>query len=172
MGVVSYSMEVSTSISPVRMFKAFVLDDKLVATILPQAIKSVETVEGDGGPGTIKLVHFGDGGPGTIKLVHFGDASTFNSVKHRVDELDKEKLRYSYTIIEGDALMGALEKITNELEFEVGPDGGCVCKNTSKYYTKESIEIKEEQIKAGKEKAMVMFKAIEAHLLANPDSYN
>ncbi|PKI40701.1 hypothetical protein CRG98_038956 [Punica granatum] len=142
MGVVSYSMEVSTSISPVRMFKAFVLDDKLVATILPQAIKSVETVEGDGGPGT-------------IKLVHFGDASTFNSVKHRVDELDKEKLRYSYTIIEGDALMGALEKITNELEFEVGPDGGCVCKNTSKYYTKESIEIKEEQIKAGKEKAML-----------------
>ncbi|PKI40700.1 hypothetical protein CRG98_038955 [Punica granatum] len=135
MGVVSYSMEVSTSISPARMFKAFVLDDKLIPTILQQAIKSVETVEGDGGPGTIKLVHFGD-------------------VKHRVDELDKEKLRYSYTIIEGDALMGALEKITNELKFEAGQGGGC------------------EQIKAGKEKAMVMFKAIEAHLLANPDSYN
>lgn len=61
MGVVSYSMEVSTSIPPARMFKAFVLDDNLVPSILPQAIKSVETVEGDGGAGTIKLVQFGDG---------------------------------------------------------------------------------------------------------------
>lgn len=93
-------------------------------------------------------------------------------MKHRVDELDKEKLTYSYTIIEGDALMGTLEKISNELKFEVGTDSGCVCKSTSKYYTKEGVEIKEEQIKAGKEKAMGMFKAIEAYLLANPDTYN
>lgn len=93
-------------------------------------------------------------------------------MKHRVDELDKEKLVYSYTIIEGDALMGTLEKISNELNFEAGPDGGCICKSTSKYYTKEGVEIKEEQIKAGKEKAMGMFKAIESYLLANPDTYN
>lgn len=61
MGVVTYSMDVCTSISPARMFKAFVLDDNLIPSVIPQAIKSVETVEGDGGAGTIKLVHFGDG---------------------------------------------------------------------------------------------------------------
>jgi hypothetical protein len=28
---------------------------------LPQAIKSIVTLEGDGGPGTIKQTYFGDG---------------------------------------------------------------------------------------------------------------
>ncbi|KAK4786682.1 hypothetical protein SAY86_010515 [Trapa natans] len=161
MGVVTYSMEVCTSIPPARMFKAFVLDDNLIPTVLPQAIKRVEIVEGDGGAGT-------------IKLVHFGDASSFKMVKHRVEELDKEKLTYSYTIIEGDALMGTLEKIENELKFEdgAGCNCGCICRSTSKYHTLEGVDIKEEDVKAGKEKAMGMFKAIEAYLLANPDAYN
>ncbi|OWM71175.1 hypothetical protein CDL15_Pgr011302 [Punica granatum] len=93
-------------------------------------------------------------------------------MKHRVDELDKEKITCNYMIVEGDALMGALEKISNELKFEVGLGGRCVCKSTSKYYTKEGIEIKEEHIKARKEKAVVMFKAIEAHLSVNLEAYN
>ncbi|XP_056161322.1 uncharacterized protein LOC130135726 [Syzygium oleosum] len=43
-------------------------------------------------------------------------------------------------------------------------------KSASKYYAKDGVEIKEEQIKAGEEKAMGMFKAIEAHLLEDPDA--
>lgn len=44
------------------MFKAAVLDaDTLIPKILPQAIKSVEILEGDGGAGTIKLITFGEG---------------------------------------------------------------------------------------------------------------
>lgn len=44
------------------MYKAFVLDaDNLIPKILPQAIKSVETLQGDGGAGTIKITTFGEG---------------------------------------------------------------------------------------------------------------
>ncbi|KAK9933889.1 hypothetical protein M0R45_021062 [Rubus argutus] len=34
------------------------------------------------------------------------------------------------------------------------------------------VEIKEEHVKAGKERAAGLFKIIESHLLANPDAYN
>ncbi|KAK6254434.1 hypothetical protein SCA6_015739 [Theobroma cacao] len=116
MGVVTYEMEVATTIPPAKMFKAFVLDsDNLIQKILPQAIKSVVTLEGDGGAGIIK---------------------------------------------QGDALMGALEKISNEIKFEAAYDGGSVCKSSSSYWTIGDIGIKEEEIKAGKEGASVMFKAI------------
>lgn len=92
-------------------------------------------------------------------------------MKHRVDGIDKENLTYSYSVIEGNALMGTLESISYEVKFAASPDGGSICKTTSKYHTKGEIDIKEDPIKAGKEKASGMFKAIEAYLLANPDAY-
>ena len=92
-------------------------------------------------------------------------------MKHKVEALDKENLTYSYSVIEGDALMKALEKITYEIKIASSPNGGSICKSISKYYTIGEFEIKEEQIKAGKEKASGMFKAIEAYLLANPDAW-
>ncbi|KAJ0093713.1 hypothetical protein Patl1_24956 [Pistacia atlantica] len=50
MGVFNYEMEVVTKIPPTKMFKAFVIDgDSLIPKIVPQAIKNVEVVEGDGG---------------------------------------------------------------------------------------------------------------------------
>lgn len=62
MGVVTYDSEITSSIPPAKMFKAAVLDaDNLIPKVLPQAIKSVEVLEGDGGPGTIKLITFGEG---------------------------------------------------------------------------------------------------------------
>ncbi|KAJ9699689.1 hypothetical protein PVL29_005519 [Vitis rotundifolia] len=159
MGVITYENEITSSIPPAKMFKAFVLDgDKLIPKILPQAIKCVEIIEGDGGAGTIKKVTFGEG-------------SQFNYVKHRVDGIDKENLTYGYSVIEGDALMGTLESISYEVKFAASPDGGSICNTTSKYHTKGEMDIKEDQIKAGKEKASSMFKAIKAYLLANPDAY-
>ena len=151
-------MEISSKIPPARMFKAFVLDaDTVIPKILPQAIKSVEVLEGDGGAGTIKLITFGEG-------------SQYKSVKHKVDSIDKESLTYSYSIIEGDALSDKIEKISYEVKIEASSDGGSVCKNTSKYYTVGEVTITEDQIKAGKEKASAMFKAVETYLLANPDA--
>ncbi|XP_059642054.1 major allergen Pru ar 1-like [Cornus florida] len=160
MGVISYDMEVTSSISAAKMFKAFVLDaDNLIPKILPQAIKSVEIIQGNGGVGTVKVISFGEG-------------SQFKSVKHQVDGLDKENFIYSYSIIEGDALMGVLEKISYEIKIEASSDGGSVCKNSSKYHTTGEVGITEDQIKGGKEKALGMFKAVEAYLLANPVAYN
>ena len=105
-------------------------------------------------------------------FVCFPAGSQFKYTKQRVDAIDKENFTYSYTVIEGDALMNTLEKVCNEIKFEAAPSGGSVCKSSSNYYTIGDIEIKEEDIKAGKEKASGMFKAIEAYLLANPDVYN
>ena len=62
MGVITYDMELASPIPPAKLFKAFVLDaDTLIPKIMTQAIKSVEILEGDGGPGTIKLTTFGEG---------------------------------------------------------------------------------------------------------------
>ena len=53
-------------------------------------------------------------------------------VKHRIDELDRVNLVCKYTMIEGDPLGEKLESIAYEVRFEVGSDGGCDCKMTSK----------------------------------------
>ncbi|XP_030923727.1 major allergen Pru ar 1-like isoform X9 [Quercus robur] len=160
MGVFTYEAETTTVIPSARLFKAFVLDaDNLIPKIAPQAIKSAEIIEGNGGPGTIKKVNFGEG-------------SQFNYVKHRIDEIDNANFTYGYSLIEGDALTDKLEKISYEIKLVASPDGGSILKSTSKYHTKGDHEIKEEQIKAGKEKAAGLFKAVEGYLLANPDAYN
>ncbi|XP_044487218.1 major allergen Pru ar 1-like [Mangifera indica] len=160
MGVFTYEMEVVTKIPPAKIFSALVLDgDKLIPKIVPQAIKTVELIKGDGGPGSIKKITFGEG-------------SQFDYVKHKVEALDKENFIYNYSVIEGDALMKSLEKITNEIKLASSPDDvGSICKSISKYYTIGDFSITEEQIKAGKEKSSGLFKAIEAYLLANPDAY-
>uniref|UniRef100_A0A2N9HHW4 Bet v I/Major latex protein domain-containing protein n=1 Tax=Fagus sylvatica TaxID=28930 RepID=A0A2N9HHW4_FAGSY len=99
-------------------------------------------------------------------------SSQFNYVKHRIDEIDNANFTYAYTLIEGDAISEALEKISYEIKLVASPDGGSILKSTSKYHTKGDHEIKEDQIKAGKEKASGLFKAVEGYLLANPDAYN
>ncbi|KAI3469847.1 hypothetical protein Pfo_026510 [Paulownia fortunei] len=158
MGAITYDMEIPSSIPAAKMFKAVVLDaDTLIPKIMPQAIKNVKILEGDGGVGTVKIIHFGEG-------------SQYESAKHRVDALDKENLTHSYSIVEGDALMGALESITYHIKIVPAEDGGCICKNRSIYHTKGDVELSEEKIKDGKQKAMAMFKAIEAYLHANPDA--
>ncbi|KAK2645162.1 hypothetical protein Ddye_020357 [Dipteronia dyeriana] len=62
MGVFTYEMEVITKIPAAKIFNAVILDgDNLLPKIIPQAIKNVELIEGDGGPGSIKKITFGEG---------------------------------------------------------------------------------------------------------------
>ncbi|KAH6809181.1 hypothetical protein C2S51_026964 [Perilla frutescens var. frutescens] len=159
MGAITYDIEIPSSISAAKMFKAMVLDaDTLIPKIMPQAIKNVEILEGDGGVGT-------------VKVIHFGEESQYKSVKHRVDAIDNENLTHTYSIIEGDALSNVIESITYHIKIVPTEDGGSICKNRSIYNTKgDAHEISEGNIKEGKEKAMAMFKAIEAYLQANPDA--
>ncbi|KAK2970444.1 hypothetical protein RJ640_015540 [Escallonia rubra] len=93
-------------------------------------------------------------------------------MKHRVDGLDNENFTYSYTVMEGDALMEELESIIYHIKIVPTADGGSICKNRSIYHTKGDAQIAEDKIKAGKEKALNIFKAVEAYLHANPDAYN
>ncbi|XP_059630137.1 major allergen Pru ar 1-like [Cornus florida] len=98
--------------------------------------------------------------------------STLNHLKYRIYELNEETFTYNYTLIEGDASMDKqIEYISYEVKLEPCPNGGTVSKMTSKYYTKGDVELSEEVIKAGKDKAMGMYEAVEAFLLQNPNAY-
>ncbi|XP_073155443.1 major allergen Pru ar 1-like [Henckelia pumila] len=159
MAITKFSDEHTSPVSPSRIFKASIMDShNLIPKLMPQAIKSINITQGDGGAGSIKQINFAEGSP--IKYV-----------KYRVDELDQETLTYGYTLIEGDSLVDKLEKITCNVKFEQSPDGGSILKVTSTYYTTGDFTLKEEEVKAGKEKVLAMYKAVEAYLIQNPNSY-
>ncbi|OWM71159.1 hypothetical protein CDL15_Pgr011286 [Punica granatum] len=159
MGVICFTQEFTTPITPARMFKALILDShNIIPKLMPQGIKSIEFVEGDGGAGSIKQTTFPEGGH-------------FKHLKHRIDTLDSENLVCKYTLIEGDIIFDRLEKVVYEVKFEASSTGGCVCKMTSEYHTKGDMELKEEEIKHGKDKAMGLYKVVEEYLVANPDVY-
>ncbi|KAH7513422.1 hypothetical protein FEM48_Zijuj12G0198200 [Ziziphus jujuba var. spinosa] len=147
MGVLTYESEITSTVAPARLFKAFVVDgDKLIPQIAPQAVKQIEILEGDG--------------------------AQFKYVKHKVNKVDIDSLTYSYAVIEGDVLSDKVEKIEYENKFVAAADGGTIIKNISKYHTIGEVEITEEQIKAGKDRAGGLFKVLEGYLHQNPDAYN
>ncbi|CAL5352260.1 unnamed protein product [Camellia sinensis] len=160
MGVTTYTQEFTTSVAANRMFKALMLDShNLIPKLLPQSIKSIEYIQGDGGAGSIKQTNFPEGSP-------------MKCLKHKIDLLDVENYKCKYTVIEGDALDDKLESLSYEVKFE--PTGnGCETKVTSisYYHAKGGIELKEEEMAAGKDKGMGMFKVVEDYLIANPDVY-
>ncbi|CAK9135060.1 unnamed protein product [Ilex paraguariensis] len=158
MGVITTTEEYKSSVSPARLFKALVSDSHiLIPKLVPQSVKSIDFIKGDGGVGSIKQTTFPEG-------------SHLKLLKHKIDELDASKFHCKYTLIEGDILGDVLEKVVYEVNFE--PSGtGCVCKTSSHYHTKPGVEIKEEEIKTGKDTASPtdMYKLVEEYLIANPD---
>ncbi|KAI3459447.1 hypothetical protein Pfo_016110 [Paulownia fortunei] len=159
MAVTTFTDEYTSPVPPSRIFKASIVDShNLIPKLMPQAIKSIEIIEGDGGAGSIKQINFAEGSP--LKFV-----------KYRVDELNEKTFSYGYTLIEGDSLVDKLEKITYDVKFEQTADGGSISKVTSKYFTVGDFTLKEEEVKAGKERVLAMYKAVEAFLIQNPDAY-
>ncbi|PWA44973.1 major allergen Pyr c 1 [Artemisia annua] len=160
MGVFAFSSDFTSPVPASRLFKALILDaHNLYPKITPLGIKSIETIEGDGGPGSIEQINFTI--DGQVKYV-----------KHRVDALDKEKLVYAYTLIEGGEVSSDnIESIEYVMKFESSPNGGCIGNKTSKYHTKDGFEIKEEDFEKGRVQAFGAFKAIEAFLLENTNAY-
>nr|CAB02161.1 pollen allergen Bet v 1 [Betula pendula] len=160
MGVFNYETETTSVIPAARLFKAFILDgDNLFPKVAPQAISSVENIEGNGGPGTIKKISFPEGFP-------------FKYVKDRVDEVDHTNFKYNYSVIEGGPIGDTLEKISNEIKIVATPDGGSILKISNKYHTKGDHEVKAEQVKASKEMRETLLRAVESYLLAHSDAYN
>ncbi|GMY16983.1 pathogenesis-related protein STH-2-like [Fagus crenata] len=159
MSVTSITQEFACPVPPARMFKALILDShNLIPKLMPQSIKSVDIIQGDGGAGSIKQINFPEG-------------AHFKYMKHRIDVLDTQNYLCKYTLIEGDVLSEKIEFIAYEVKFESSSDGGCVCKMTSEYHPAGDFTINEEEIKGGKERAMAMYKVVETYLLENAAAY-
>ncbi|KAL3727755.1 major strawberry allergen Fra a 1-3-like [Eucalyptus grandis] len=155
MGVITYSQEFASVVAPSRMFKALVLDShNIIPKIVPGGIKSVEFIEGDGGVGS-------------IKQTNFSESAHIKYTKHKIDALDVENFYCKYTLIESDIKFDKIKFIVYEVKFASANDG-CVCKMTSEYDVEEGAELKEDDIKQGKDRAMGLFKTVEEYLLANP----
>ncbi|KAL9410227.1 hypothetical protein AB3S75_044066 [Citrus x aurantiifolia] len=159
MGVFTVTDEYTSPISPARLFKALIVDShNLIPKLMPQAVKSIEIFEGDGGAGSIRQINVVEG-------------NQVKCSKNRVDALDLENFSYKYSLVEGDVLMDKLEKISYDVKFEPTADGGSKNTMTSTYYTKGNIVLTELEIKEGKEKSLAMYKVVENYLMQNPEEY-
>ncbi|KAL8026479.1 hypothetical protein ABFX02_14G029900 [Erythranthe guttata] len=155
MGVKSFFQEMKAKASPSRMFKALVTESHDIVPKITTSIESIVTVEGEGVT------------PGCIMQTNFPEGAHFKYVKHRIDAVDTENYVCKYTLVEGDVLGDKLEKICYEIKFEESEEG-CNIKVTSEYHTKGDFVINDEEIKAGKEQALGLYKACEDYLIANP----
>ena len=62
MSVTSITQEFACPVPPARMFKALILDShNLIPKLMPQSIKSVDIIQGDGGAGSIMQINFPEG---------------------------------------------------------------------------------------------------------------
>ena len=61
MGVFTFEDETTSTVAPAKLYKALVKDADTIIPKVVDDIKSVETVEGNGGPGTIKKLTFVEG---------------------------------------------------------------------------------------------------------------
>lgn len=62
MGVFTVTDEYTSPISPARLFKALIVDShNLIPKLMPQAVKSIEIFEGDGGAGSIRQINVVEG---------------------------------------------------------------------------------------------------------------
>lgn len=62
MAVINLSQEFTSLVDAARLFKALIIDShNLIPKLMPQAIKSIEIIQGEGGAGTIKQINFAEG---------------------------------------------------------------------------------------------------------------
>ncbi|KAI3414374.1 Bet_v_1 domain-containing protein [Psidium guajava] len=156
MGVVTFAQELESPVAPDRLFRALLLDaHTLFPMLMPQYIQSIDLIQGDGGAGSVKQTNFSQG-------------SLLKYAKHRIDALDADNFRCKYTLIEGDVLSNGLKSVVYEVEFVDDGNGGSICKMSSDYCSERDIKFREEDIEAGKDIAMELYRAVEAYLLANP----
>lgn len=85
----------------------------------------------------------------------------------RTDGLDKEAFTFDVTVIDGDILLGFIDKIENHLVVVPTADGGSTAKTTTIFHTKGDAVVPEENIKYADERNTLLFKAVEAYLIAN-----
>ncbi|QCD80021.1 pathogenesis-related protein 2-like [Vigna unguiculata] len=154
MAVFTFEDQTTSPVAPATLYNALAKD---ADNIIPKAVdsfKSVENVEGNGGPGTIKKISFVEDGETKFVL-------------HKIETIDEANFGYSYSIVGGVALPESAEKITIDTKLSDGPDGGSLIKLSISYHSKGDAPPNEDELKAGKAKSDALFKAVEAYLLAN-----
>ncbi|KAF5759860.1 putative Bet v I/Major latex protein [Helianthus annuus] len=157
MATVTNEIEIASSFPAEKVFKVFKDFENVAPKVNPAVFKSVETLEGNGGVGT-------------IKLFTFGDAVPFTHAKYKVDAFDESSFSYSYTFFEGDNLMGILDSVTQHVK--ITPSGeGSIYKQTIIYKCKGDEKPSKETLKAEKELYEQTYKAIEAYAATNPELY-
>ncbi|KAF8008402.1 hypothetical protein BT93_K2168 [Corymbia citriodora subsp. variegata] len=157
MGVFTFTNEYISTVPPTRLFKALIMGShNLIPKLMPQAIKSIDIIQGNEGIGTIRQINFIEGG----QVI---------GIKSHIDELNEETFTYKYTIID---LMEKFESIVHEAKFEPTPESGSKNKVVDTYFTKGDVELKEEDVKACKEIVLGSFKVVETYLLQNPNTYS
>ncbi|NP_001296627.1 ABA-responsive protein ABR18-like [Cicer arietinum] len=158
MGVFTFEQETASTVPPAKLYKAMVKDADVIIPKAVDAIKTVETVEGNGGPGTIKKLTFVEGGQTLYVL-------------HKIEAIDEANLGYNYSIVGGAGLSETVERYHFEAKLCEGPNGGSIGKVSVKYQTKGDAKPNEKEVQEGKAKGDALFKAIEGYVLANPN-YN
>ena len=160
MGVITCTLADFTSpVAPARLFQALSIDShNFLPKVVPHFVKSVEFVEGDST--TV----------GCVKLISFPDEAPYRYVKTRVDEIDSSNFYSKYTSIEGDIFPDTLECAVYENIYEAS-GAGTHYKMVAHYHMKGDNVMNEEEIQSAKGGVQKMFKAVEEHLVSNPQVY-
>ncbi|KAL8105387.1 dau c 1 isoallergen Dau c 1.0301-like [Apium graveolens] len=154
MGIQTTQLELSSPVPPEKLFKGLVLEiDNIIPKAAPGAYKNID----------IK----GDGGPGTVKHIILSDDSPHKNVTLRTESIDKQALTADFTAIEGDVLLGIMDKIETHIKVNPAAGGGSTCTYTSKYHTKGDAVVPQENLTIADDQNTKLFKAIEAYLLDN-----
>ncbi|PSE86103.1 hypothetical protein C7G75_19525, partial [Acinetobacter nosocomialis] len=156
----SISSEVESPVEAKRLWNAFVKDGhNLLPKQIPELFSSITFIQGDGGIGSIKQINFTPAN------------KDFSFVKERIEEVDEEKLVYRYSHIEAGMLGKKLASAQYEFKYTPKPSGGCVCTAVFHYDSLPGVPRDEAKVKEIKESTSVLFKKVEAYLLANPSLY-
>ncbi|KAK1385600.1 Major allergen Pru ar like [Heracleum sosnowskyi] len=152
---ITKNVEGRSTVTAAEMYKAMFLDmDVVIPQILPQLIKSVQILEGDGGVGT-------------IKYFTYGQAVKATSMKQKVITMDEEEMTYSYIVFEGDILSEKVESITNHFKVVPTDDGGCIVKLSVVFTPVAGEMVPEEYVKETIAQSFQVFMATEAYIQAD-----
>jgi len=92
--------------------------DKVLPDLLPEYFSSAEILEGNGGPGTVRVLHFGPAIPQA------------GAAKERLDKVDEATRTLSYTVVEGDP---RYTNFTADVHFEASGEKQTAATWTAKY---------------------------------------
>nr|XP_043639379.1 root allergen protein-like [Erigeron canadensis] len=155
MAVVTAEIEVPCSVPAPKLFKLFSDFENIAPKAAPQVFKSVTTIQGDG--------------IGSVNKVTYSDGIPYNTSNNRLDAVDTDNLSLTYTIIDGDILMGILDEANHHCQFIPSDNGGSIFKQKMTFKCKGDSKLSEEHVKIAKEANTKTIKAFEAYANAHPE---